>query len=520
MSTAEEALRANEVSRPKADPIVNRVIDFLSSVRVGVMTLCTLVVFAMIGMLVMQQNVEGFETYYPSLTPAERLVYGYLGFFDIYHSWYFQGLLLYLSLNIILASIDHFPTSWKYIVKPKRTATKDFLLNRREHVILESSTRDENALAESIKKAFEENGLKASVAKKNYSYYPTKPDGSRDFSQIENSTSTYVFGERGKWNRLGAYIVHVFLLTLFLGHFVALRTGFDADVQMRPGQKTDQIQLIEFNLDKKERYNVKLPFSMDCTDIQQHLIDPSGSIATTNTMDWRTQVRINDPGYGVTTADVSLNKPLSYRGYRFFQAQAIAMGAARTVTLDVTPQSGGDPIKLQIPRDGAASLPDGTKVQFADFQPDFSFGADGQPTSRSSDYNNPVAILGVTPPGGQPLRVFAFAAKLADNIPVGAPKAGYKWRLADFEKSPLAHVLSIKYDPFNASFIAWYIGGFGLIGALAFVFFVSHRRVWAMIERRPDGHLEIVLAGEANRNQIGFGDKFKTLADRVAESAT
>ena len=173
MSTAEETLRAKEVSRPKADPIVNRIIDFLSSVRVGVVTLCTLVVFAMIGMLVMQQNVEGFETYYPSLTPAERLVYGYLGFFDIYHSWYFQGLLLYLSLNIILASIDHFPTSWKYIVKPKRTATKDFLLNRREHVILESSTRDENALAESIKKAFEENGLKASVAKKNYSYYQT-----------------------------------------------------------------------------------------------------------------------------------------------------------------------------------------------------------------------------------------------------------------------------------------------------------------------------------------------------------
>jgi len=263
MSTAEETLRAKEVFRPKSDPIVNRIIDFLSSVRVGVVTLCTLVVFAMIGMLVMQQNVEGFDTYYPSLTPAERLVYGYLGFFDIYHSWYFQGLLLYLSLNIILASIDHFPSSWKYIVKPKKTATRDFLLNRREHVILQSSAKDENALAQSIKKVFEENGLRASVTEESYSHYLTKADGSRDFSQILNSTSTYVFGEKGKWNRLGAYIVHIALLTLFLGHFVALRTGFDADVQMRPGQTTDQIQLIEFNLDKKERYNVKLPFTID-----------------------------------------------------------------------------------------------------------------------------------------------------------------------------------------------------------------------------------------------------------------
>jgi len=520
MSTAEETLRSKDVLRPKSDPIVNRGIDFLSSVRVGVVTLCLLVVLAMIGMLVMQQDVEGFATYYASLTPAESLVYGRLGFFDIYHSWYFLGLLLFLSLNIILASIDHFPTAWTYIDKPKLTATRDFLLNRREYVVFKSNASDENVLAERIKKVFEENGLRTRVTQKSYSHYLTNTDGSRNFSETQDATSTYIFGEKGRWNRLGAYVVHVALLTLFLGHFVALRTGFSADVQLRPGEKTDQIQLIEFNLDKTERYNVKLPFTIDCTDIQQRLLDPGGSISVTNTMDWRTQVKINDPGYGVTTADVSLNNPLSYRGYRFFQAQAIAMGAARTVTLELTPQNGGDSLKVQIPRNGRSTLPDGTQVQFADFEPDFTFGSDGQPSSRSSDYNNPVAILGVTPPGGQLIRVFAFAAKLADNIPVGAPKAGYKWRLADYEKSPLAHILSIKYDPFNAAFVAWYVGGFGLIGALAFVFFVSHKRVWAMIEKKDDGRLEIVLAGEANRNHIGFGDSFKKLADSVAESAT
>ncbi len=58
--------------------------------RLGVVQLCILVVFAMLGMLIMQQNVEGFDAYYVSLTPAERLVYGALGLFDIYHSWYFN----------------------------------------------------------------------------------------------------------------------------------------------------------------------------------------------------------------------------------------------------------------------------------------------------------------------------------------------------------------------------------------------------------------------------------------------
>ncbi|MBK8302474.1 MAG: cytochrome c biogenesis protein ResB [Chloracidobacterium sp.] len=104
-------------------------------------------------------------------------------------------------------------------------------------------------------------------------------------------------------------------------------------------------------------------------------------------------------------------------------------------------------------------------------------------------------------------------ASIADRIPMGNAKLGYKWRLAEFEKSPLAHILSIKYDPFEAAFIAWYIGGFGLIGALMFVFFLSHKRVWAHIEKHEDGTTEVVLAGEANRNQLAFGDKFKKISD-------
>ena len=81
-----------------------------------------------------------------------------------------------------------------------------------------------------------------------------------------------------------------------------------------------------------------------------------------------------------------------------------------------------------------------------------------------------------------------------------------------YEKSPIAHVLSIKYDPFNAAFIAWYIGGFGLIGALAFVFFVSHRRVWALIDKENS---EIILGGNTNRNQFGFEDKFNKIVSSL-----
>ena len=101
MSAAEETIQSKEVFRPKTAPLINRVLDFMSAVRTGVVLLCILVVLAMVGMLIMQQNVEGFDTYYASLTPAQRTVYGYLGLFDIYKSWrtwfksYGSGLCIY-----------------------------------------------------------------------------------------------------------------------------------------------------------------------------------------------------------------------------------------------------------------------------------------------------------------------------------------------------------------------------------------------------------------------------------------
>jgi cytochrome c biogenesis protein len=349
MSAAEQTIKENtrEISKPKTAPVLNRVLDFLSSVRFGVVLLCILVALAMVGMLIIQQNVGGFDAYYASLTPAEKTVYGYLRLFDIYHSWYFNLLLLVLSLNIVLASIDRFPSAWSYISRPKLDASRKWLLGQKQNAVVEMHGASEKEIVENISRVFKSNGLKPTVTKK--------------------KNQLFVFGESGKWNRLGAYIVHVALLTLFLGHFVALQTGFDADVRMMPGQMTNEIQMIEFNLDKQERYAVGLPFTINCTDIEQKLIDPKGSIGINNTLDWRTRVEIDDPQYGKTVADVSLNKPFAYRGYRFFQASAITVGSARNMTLEVTPQNGGETVKLNLARNGSANLPDGKKIDYEAF---------------------------------------------------------------------------------------------------------------------------------------------------------
>jgi cytochrome c biogenesis protein len=495
--TVDQKQDESVVPKRKSAPILDRLVASISSVKFGVGLLCVLVLLSILGMIIVQQNVGGFDAYYAGLTPAEKTVWAALGFFDIYHSWYYNGLLLVLSLNLVLASIDRFPSAWSYIVKPKLKGSRGWLKARNQSVTLRFKGNSREETVEKVQAAFKRKGMRPVLS--------------------SDDNESYIFGEKGKWNRLGAYIVHVALLTLFLGHFVALQTGFDADVRFQPGQTRSDIEMIEFNLDEQSRYDVVLPFSITCLDIQQKLIDPNGSIEVFNTLDWLTKIRIDDKDYGPIEVDVSLNKPFHYRGYRFFQAQTVPIGNARVITLALTPDQGeGEPFEVKIPRNGQTTLDDGTVIKYSDFLADFTFNSDGQPDTRSGDYNNPAAVLNVSPKGSEPVRVFAFAGELMKDLPVGAAKAGYKWKLKEYEKSPFAHILSIKYDPYNGAFISWYIGGIGLIFALIFVFFFSHRRTWALVTESADGsYSEVLLAGEANRNQDGYEDRFAKLAKEL-----
>ena len=89
----------------KTPPLLDRAIAFLSSVRFGVFILVIMVILSVLGMIIIQQNVQGFDTYYATRTPAEKLVFAFLGLFDIYHSWYYNLFLLVLSLNIDRKSV-------------------------------------------------------------------------------------------------------------------------------------------------------------------------------------------------------------------------------------------------------------------------------------------------------------------------------------------------------------------------------------------------------------------------------
>jgi cytochrome c biogenesis protein len=206
-----------------------------------------------------------------------------------------------------------------------------------------------------------------------------------------------------------------------------------------------------------------------------------------------------------------MNRPFDYRGYRFFQASFTNIGRARNITLKATPANGGQPQVLNIPRDGSATLADGTKVDFAEFHSAFRLGQQDR-EDEGSDYENPAAVLKVSAAGSTPQTAYAFGPQMASMPVAGKPIAGYTYELVDFEKVADQHILSVQRDP-GATVV--YVGFITLFITLIAVFFFSHQRVWAAIESSGDKKFTVTVGGQTNRSQNAFGEKFKRLVNKL-----
>lgn len=512
---ADAALGAT--ARPKQQVgWVDRTLRLLSSVRFGIVLLMLMILLCMTGMLIMQINVDGFDKYFATLTPSQKILYtdpilrilrnitglelrgwNILSLVDIYKSYVFITLLAILSLNIILASLDYFPGAWRYITRKKLTASRPYVKRQMITAVFDSDGATEEI--DRIVAACTRNGFTPTVT--------------------HEETRTTVFAERGAWNRLGAYFVHVGLLTIFLAGFLSWRTMSVGSMTLEPGDDAQAIQALVYDLDKVQVGQFGLPFVVECTDIQQTLLDKNGSLDASNTVDWFTRVRIVDASAGKTTeAEIHMNKPFDYRGYRFFQSSYQNIPRARTVTVRAE-REGGEPTEFTIQLNQSTTMPDGTAVTFASFAGDPKF-ANGSISDGSMEYRNPVAFLRIQSPGQQPKQALAFTpnglAGASQTVLNATTVDGVKYSLVDYEKVGQSHTLSVQYDQG-----AWvfYLGSSMLVLALMLVFFFSHQRIWFVLETDKDGKRKLFVGGNTNRNRLGLERNMKTILAAILPAA-
>jgi len=401
--------------------------------------------------------------------------------------------------------------AWSFISRKKLTASPAFAMEQKFKEKVELPLLGRRQLAERAIAAARKMRFKARVA--------------------EAGDWTTIFAERGVWNRLGAYAALIGLLTVFVGYFLTTR-GRSGHMQIRPGQSSDRMVMSGFDLHNDNAatehavgaLEQPLPFTVECLDFEQKLMNKDGPLEMVNTLDWITTVRITDhETKQKTDAVIRMNTPFNYRGYRFLQAGYKMPATARTIKLRLTPVGGGESQEITIQRDGEAKLADGSRLRFRGFHPNFSVGRDqkAQMTSEalsSIKYENPAANLAYVMPDGKQGEVWAFKEAYANSV-ANAPflkrfmdNGAYQLVLTGFEKAPALTVLSVQYDPgARVVFAGFTILSLMLIG----VSFFSRQRLWIVVE---DGN--VYLGGDAYGNWLGFEDRAKSVAALIRHPQT
>jgi len=174
----------------------------IASIQTGVVLLILVVILAAAGTVVLQRPATEADEMQTAYSPHVLRVLDALGLTDVFHAWWFLGLLALVSVTIIAASIDRFPNSWRYFSRPYKYPDESF--RRALHP------------QKSLDIADEESGLVAAErALHSLGYKPERV--------IPKDTREHHFGifaERHRISELAVYIVHASLLLIFFGTIV------------------------------------------------------------------------------------------------------------------------------------------------------------------------------------------------------------------------------------------------------------------------------------------------------------
>ena len=123
------------------DPL-NRLWRFFTSVRLTVFVLLTLAATSIIGTVIPQN--ESPSEYMQAFGPLLYRLFEVLDIFDMYHSWWFQLLLVLLTLNIIVCSIDRLAATWKIVFAPDPRFTPARFKNMKRKEVFADRRRPES----------------------------------------------------------------------------------------------------------------------------------------------------------------------------------------------------------------------------------------------------------------------------------------------------------------------------------------------------------------------------------------
>lgn len=458
------------------EPIVNRkskkeerdffsiLFDFFRSLKLTIFLLILLALVSIIGTMIAQNAPQ--EDYIRHYGIGLYEVLDFFGLFDMYHSWWFSAILLLLVINLISCSLERFPRVRKQIFQGAGpNGLEDSMVKTLANVERVRVTNPSGSVLEEKVQALLRKWFKGQ-------------------QRIETESAITFFSEKGRFSRLGVYIAHLSLLIILIGALVGSIYGFKGFVNIFEGETVNQFYMRSKNADIPR----PLPYSVRCDDFKVTFYDLQKE--ERHVKEYTSILTVLENGKEALRRTVQVNHPLHYKGMAFYQS---SYGALNTVTLGVQRKNKNEKTLLEAAEGDTVQVPEmNALIRVLRYAPQVDNLGEGVQ----------VALLG---PNQEP-RVF-WLIKGSAKV---EPRMGEEFAITLERVSSKEYTgLQVTKDP--GVWIVWLGCGLMIIGFIV-SFFFSHQRIWVRI---PKGAGEIVIAGSANKNQVGFEKKFEQLVSGV-----
>ncbi len=447
----------------KNTSFADRIWDFFCSLKLTIITLLLLSITSIIG-TVIQQDAPA-EDYIREYGRANYELFAKLHFTDMYHSWWFVGLLGLFSVNLICCSIKNFPRVWKFVVEPQLVAGDGTYKNSANKA--EFSTKESlQSLAPRLSGV-----IKGSFAKPTL----TEADGRIN-----------LFAQKGIYSRFGAYVTHLSIIIVMVGAIIGTVWGYKAYVNIVEGSQVNQVW------PRGTNQPLALNFTVRCDDFRVTYYD-----GTMRPKDFESDLVVLDNGQEVMRKTIEVNHPLTYKGITFYQSSYGPAGSG-TYELEVTDNTTKEVTKVNVAQGQKAQLPRGFAFSVDDFTENYErFG--------------PAAKLHVDAPDGSHRTPFV----ILQNFPQFDARRGgdFSFALKGFNQ-PQYTGLQVAKDP--GVWVVWLGSALMVFGSLS-AFFFSHRRIWIRLSEEK-GKTLVQVAASAHRNQPAFAMKFEELTKQIEET--
>ncbi|MCS6999126.1 MAG: cytochrome c biogenesis protein ResB [Aquificaceae bacterium] len=433
--------------------------DFLADIRLAIFLMLLLGILSMLGSTYVQQS-QPIEFYLDRFGADLGYWLWRLWITDVFRSWYYIAFIVLLALNLIACSFKRLPRVW-----------------------VQSFTRERfQRLEEHMERHLKPLSLQLNLSEERLVRF-LKGMGFRVYMDREGK-KTYFYAEKGRFARLGVYVVHLGLLVIMAGALVDALWGIRGTLIVPEGSRGDTLQI-----QAKEKV-VKLPFQVELQDFRivsyGEEFEKKGKPRETPFKDavasFESDIRIIQNGKVVSSGMTAVNAPFDFGSYRIFQATYGLTGEAGRVKLAVFDKKLAplDPKKAFV---GEVELRAGKVSEFGDMLLSIDRSTLNLEDERKGFQGElkPALVVKVLLNGKAYDVPVVYSPELtvfAQSQSPGLADFPYTFFLLNFEPQFFSG-FQVSRQP--GTFLIW-LGSLMVVGGMLLAFYTVHRKVWASLE--------------------------------------